>query len=89
MSSFLAFTLSATLFGFGAAAVILGAALIVQRKVRVRQNRLFWFLSGEIDRRDDPVSYWFCAGPIVVCIAFVPTVLLLQLAQRLYENLIQ
>lgn len=50
----------------------------VGRNIRVRKNAIFWYLSGEIERQNDPVSYWFFAGPIVLFLAFIPTVIIYQ-----------
>lgn len=47
----------------------------VKANIRVRKNAVFWFLNGEIDQRSDPVSYWFFAGPIVLMLAIIPTLL--------------
>ena len=51
----------------------------VGRNIRVQKNAIFWYLSGEIERQKDPVSYWFFAGQIVLLLALIPTFLIYQL----------
>ena len=57
------------------AAVLWACVAFVRRFFRVKKGLLFWFLKGEIDRRKDPVSYWFFAGQLVIFLAFLPTVI--------------
>ena len=54
------------------AAILTACTLWVARNIRVKKSWLFWYLEDEIDRRSDPISYWFFAGVIVVMLASIP-----------------